>query len=106
MDSYFKLTAKGKLRSGQIIPEPFFVHSDLTTGIQIADLMAYIISWGFRTKKMAAQRPARTELFGYVGRLRRLVYRTRRLVKEKTFDIHGIAVIEVLKTKDVLEEPE
>jgi hypothetical protein len=106
MDSYFKLTAKGKQRSGQIIPEPFFVHSDLTTGIQIADLMAYIISWGFRTKKMAGQRPARAELFGYVGRLRRLVYRTRRLVNENAFDVYGIAVIEVLKTKDVLEEPE
>jgi hypothetical protein len=55
---------------------------------------------------MAGQRPARAELFGYVGRLRRLVYRTRRLVNENAFDVYGIAVIEVLKTKDVLEEPE
>ncbi len=25
--------------------EPFFVHSDLTTGVQVADLIAYYISW-------------------------------------------------------------
>jgi Protein of unknown function (DUF3800) len=50
MDSYFKRTIKGRQMSGQIIPEPFFVHSDLTTGIQIADLVAYAVSWGFRLK--------------------------------------------------------
>ena len=48
MDRYFKSTANGRQRSNQIIPEPFFVHSDLTTGIQLADLIAYIISWGVR----------------------------------------------------------
>lgn len=60
MDRYFKRTVKGQQRSGQIIPEPFFVHSDLTTGIQVADLIAYILSWGFRTRDMTE--PARAEL--------------------------------------------
>jgi hypothetical protein len=46
---YFKDSATGRLRSGLVIPEPFFVHSDLTTGIQIADLIAYIVSRGFMT---------------------------------------------------------
>jgi hypothetical protein len=32
---YFKDTHTGRHRSSRIIPEPFFVHSDLTTGIQI-----------------------------------------------------------------------
>jgi hypothetical protein len=41
MDRYFKVTQKGRQRSGRIIPEPFFVHSDLTTGVQLADLVAY-----------------------------------------------------------------
>lgn len=40
MDSYFKRTERGRHRSGQILPEPFFVHSDLTTGVQIADLLS------------------------------------------------------------------
>ncbi|MEW6468523.1 MAG: DUF3800 domain-containing protein [Bacteroidota bacterium] len=48
MDNYFKKTVKGKHRSSLIIPEPFFVHSDLTTGIQIVDIIAYLISWGWK----------------------------------------------------------
>lgn len=48
MDYYFCSTRKGRERSQLIIPEPLFVHSDLTTMIQIADLVAYIISWGVR----------------------------------------------------------
>lgn len=56
IESYFKKTLKGRQRSSLIIPEPFFVHSDLTTGIQIADFVAYIISWGFRLEKGKAVR--------------------------------------------------
>ena len=37
MDRYFKLTIRGRHRSGQILAEPLFVHSDLTTGVQLAD---------------------------------------------------------------------
>ncbi len=62
MYEYFRKTANGQKRSSQIIPEPFFVHSDLTTAIQIADIAAYIISWGVRfNKKM--DRPKRGELY-------------------------------------------
>jgi Protein of unknown function (DUF3800) len=53
---YFKDTAIGRSRASLIVPEPFFVHSDLTTGIQIADLVAYCISWGFRTARMSKPR--------------------------------------------------
>ena len=41
MRRYFAETRVGQQRSSHIIPEPFFVHSDLTTGVQIADLVAY-----------------------------------------------------------------
>jgi hypothetical protein len=61
MDFYFKNTGKGRERSELVIPEPFFVHSDLSTGIQIADLMAYLLSWG-RYKAAGAAGPARPEL--------------------------------------------
>ncbi|WP_242122279.1 DUF3800 domain-containing protein [Sphingomonas lacusdianchii] len=44
--SYFVNTRNGRSRSRLIIPEPFFVHSDLTTLIQTADIVAYVISWG------------------------------------------------------------
>jgi Protein of unknown function (DUF3800) len=47
------------------IPEPFFVHSDLTTGIQIADLIAYCLSWAYRLAGMSE--PARAELAPYIA---------------------------------------
>jgi hypothetical protein len=44
MDRYFKRTNKGQQRAAQIIPELFFVHSELTTGVQLADIAAYLLS--------------------------------------------------------------
>ncbi|MEI6309473.1 MAG: DUF3800 domain-containing protein [bacterium] len=60
MSHYFRQTLKGRTRSAKVIPEPFFVHSHLTTAIQLADLIAYIISWGVRFGPM--NQPYRTEL--------------------------------------------
>lgn len=57
MQFYFKETRIGIERAGRIIPEPFFVHSHLTTAIQVADIVAYIIAWGVRVGNM--NRPAR-----------------------------------------------
>lgn len=60
IENYFKKTFKGRARATLLIPEPLFVHSDLTTGIQIADLIAYITSWSMRLNGMA--KPTRDEL--------------------------------------------
>src|ERR1700693_3055806 len=38
MERYFLETGKGRTRRKRIIPEPFFVHSHLTTGIHLPDL--------------------------------------------------------------------
>jgi hypothetical protein len=40
MERYFLHTARGRYRSSRIVPEPFFVHSDLTTAVQIADIVS------------------------------------------------------------------
>ena len=60
VSSYFLKTHNGRTRSRLIIPEPFFVHSDLTSLVQLADLVAYIISWGMRLNGM--QETSRPEL--------------------------------------------
>lgn len=60
MERYFIGTTTGRKRQSRIIPEPFFVHSHLTTGIHLPDLVAYIISWGLRVHGMTAD--AREEL--------------------------------------------
>jgi hypothetical protein len=64
MKRYFVDTHTGRERQRRIIPEPFFVHSHLTTGIHIADLAAYVISWGVRETGMTE--PARPELAPFV----------------------------------------
>jgi len=94
---YFKDTATGRHRSGLIIPEPFFVHSDLTTGVQVADLVAYIISWGFRTSGM--QKPSRQELAPYASAIASMRYRA---IREKDtnpyWEIWSVAHIRDLRT--------
>lgn len=60
MGRYFLETQTGYQRSARIVPEPFFVHSDLTTVVQLADLVAYIVSWGVRLNSM--NKPHREEL--------------------------------------------
>jgi len=67
MASYFLGTRTGQFRSSKIIPEPFFVHSELTTGVFLADLAAYIIGWGWRLNKMS--QPTRPELESFARKL-------------------------------------
>jgi len=99
MDRYFRFTARGKQRAGQIIPEPFFVHSDLTTGVQLADLIAYIISWGARVKGMS--QPVRPELAGLATQVMGLRYRTERGMEGKlNYIIWSFAVITDLRSKE------
>lgn len=62
MSQYFQETRTGQERSARIVPEPLFVHSDLSTLIQVADLVAYVISWNVRVGRAVA--PRRMELDG------------------------------------------
>jgi len=76
MARYFQQTAKGKARAVRVIPEPFFVHSHLTTAIQVADLVAYITSWGLRLRSMSE--PRRAELTDFADMVWGLRHETRR----------------------------
>lgn len=69
---YFTRTINGRTRSRLIVPEPFFVHSDLTTIVQVADIVAYTISWGLRLRRMQTKK--RTELAPLVGEIERMRY--------------------------------
>ena len=98
MHRYFADTAVGRHRADRIIPEPFFVHSDLTTGVQIADLVAYVISWGFRMPRMT--KPARAELSQLANQVAGLRYRaTRERLGNPQFEIWSFAHIADLRTK-------
>lgn len=93
MDSYFKKTNNGRERSKLVIPEPFFVHSDLSTGIQIADIMAYLLSWGYH-KAPGAANPARPELAELATSARKLAY-----FGSGSGKISGITVIRDLRPR-------
>lgn len=99
MEKYFLHTLKGRTRSAQIIPQPFFVHSDLTTMIQVADLMAYVLSWGYAPHDTAE--PARRELCGFAEQVKALEYKTVRAVKgNPRFRIHGLTFIRDLRGRE------
>lgn len=92
MDKYFKKTSKGRYRAGLIIPEPFFVHSDLTTGIQVVDFVAYIMSWNFRVRKL--DKAPREELNKYLELIKPLRYRTTREIGDKAeYVVWSVAVV-------------
>ena len=96
MEKYFLQTTTGRARSSHIIPEPFFVHSDLTTLIQVADLVAYIISWGVRVHSMT--KPARPELADLGRQVCALRYRAyRERGGFDNFSIWSFAVIDDLR---------
>lgn len=98
MHRYFAETSVGRHRARRIIPEPFFVHSDLTTGVQIADLLAYVISWGFRISTMT--KPAREELSPFADQIAGLRYRAvRERFGNAQFEIWSFAHISDLRTQ-------
>ena len=103
MHWYFQTTAKGRARSALVIPEPFFVHSDLTTLVQIADLTAYIISWGVRFAHMT--QPARLELAPFAEKIELLRFKTERPDDNgRPWPVWGLKYIDDLRPRRELEE--
>ena len=100
MEEYFLRTARGRVRSRQVIPQPFFVHSDLTTLVQVADLLAYITAWGFRVPGLL-EAPARPELAPFADQVAALRYRAvRDMLGNRNFVIWSFAPIEDLRGRE------
>jgi hypothetical protein len=103
MAAYFRGTLTGRTRSRRIVPEPFFVHSDLTTGIQVADLVAYIVSWNVRVSRMRARRREELDELGQMV----LDLRHRATVDRpgypEGFNVWSFAVIDDLRPRDERE---
>jgi hypothetical protein len=98
---YFVDTERGKQRAERMIPMPFFVHSELTPAIQLADIVAYIINWGLRMGRMTE--PARDELKPFADKVFGLRYQGKeipvrsRRIRSRKKPIWGIAYIEDLR---------
>jgi hypothetical protein len=104
MERYFLRTLKGKSRSRLIVPEPFFVHSDLTTMIQMADLVAYIVSWGVRLTGGARpmNKPKRDELDALARQVCGLRYHAK---TPGGYDTWGFTTIDELRAKAEIQNP-
>jgi hypothetical protein len=106
MAQYFLGTKTGRYRSSRIIPEPFFVQSDLTTGIFLADLAAYILGWGWRLNSMP--QPSRAELKPYTAKLHDMQFQGFKPKRDGTgnWPLHGIWYIQDLRPLADREENE
>jgi len=60
ISDYFEKTENGRSMCSKILPEPLFVHSNLTTLVQVADVVCYSVNWGYRLWKM--DKPVRVEM--------------------------------------------
>ncbi len=97
MATYFLGTQTGRYRSSRIVPEPFFVHSDLTTGIFLADLAAYILGWAWRLNRMT--HPKRDELSVYANKLHDMQFHGQKIIPETSepMFLHGIIYLDDLR---------
>jgi hypothetical protein len=99
LEKYFLETEKGYQRSARIVPEPFFVHSDLTTAIQLADIVAYSLNWGLRLKTM--KEATRNEMEPYGQHAFNLRYVGKRFddFDQKEWATYGIFHLTDLRSK-------
>ena len=86
------------------MPEPFFVHSDLTTAVQLADIVAYCLNWGVRLNRMV--RPTRPEIEHFGQRAFDLRYVGHRAdeASGQVRPIYGLTYIDDLRPKSEREE--
>jgi hypothetical protein len=97
MAAYFLGHPTGRYRSSRIVPEPFFVHSDLTTGVFLADLAAYILGWAWRLRNMT--QPIRQELRPYAAKLHdmQFVGEKPKQNEDGVWHLYGIRYIDDLR---------
>jgi hypothetical protein len=98
MERYFVETETGRMRSHRIIPEPFFVHSDLTTAIQTADIVCYVLNWSYRFGRMTGV--TRSELGPYLERIKPLIY--KRVPDEENgqgHTVYGVTYVDDLRPR-------
>lgn len=99
MAAYFLGTETGRYRSARIVPEPMFVHSDLTTGIFLADLAAYILGWAWRTRRMSGR--VRPELEGLAQKIHEMQFRGEKPTADGSgvHQLHGISFLDDLRPR-------
>ncbi len=99
MACYFRGTLKGRQRSSLVLAEPLAATGELRELVELADLVAYVTAWAFRTKELIE--PARRELGPFKEQVRALRYRVVRDIGDNpNFVVWGFAVVPDLRMRD------
>jgi len=99
MACYFRSTLKGRQRSSLVLAEPLAATGELRGLVELADLVAYVTAWAFRTKELVE--PARRELGPYKEQVRSLRYRVVRDIGDNpSFVVWGFAVVPDLRMRE------
>ena len=96
MRNYFERSQNGRRRAAWIVPTPLFVDSELSAGVQAADICIYCVNWGFRRHEWqfnGAQRREVRDRFG--GRCGALQYQGQSYddSDRKTYNLFGIIFV-------------
>ena len=93
---YFEKSQNGRRRARWIVPTLLFVDSELSAGVQAADICIYCVNWGFRRYEWGFNGPSRAEVqqqFG--GRCGTLQYQGQSYDQEdgQTYNLFGIIYV-------------
>jgi len=94
LERYFTATHTGRYRSARIVPSPFFVSSDMSYPVQVADICIYCINWGFRLPQHGMDAPTRPEIENeFKEWLFRLQFEGEGYRDGQVFPAYGIAYV-------------
>lgn len=94
LEGYYTKTQTGRARTQWIIPYPLFVDSEMSVGVQAADLCLYCINWGFRLEHWGFAGPKRQEIADKFGaRLNRLQFEGDGYRNGEVFRTFGIVFV-------------
>lgn len=94
LQDYFAKTQPGRERTEWIVPMPLFVSSDMSVGVQAADIVLYCINWGFRRTTWGLDGEVRSEIsqrFGAI--LNELQFRGFGKRDGNSFPTYGIVYV-------------
>jgi len=97
MREYYSSTGKGRRRAEYICPFPFFADSNITPFIEIVDLCAYCLNWGYRAGRINAE--TRTELEKLAKEFAALRFKIPVLKAGEYIDLYSIHFIDDLRPK-------
>lgn len=94
LHDYYTKTQTGRSRTHWIVPTPIFVDSEMSPGVQAADVCLYCVNWGFRLQSWEFTGPVRDDIrteFG--GQVARLQFKGEAYNEGEVYPSYGIVYV-------------